>query len=443
MEGVEDIPGVALHEGLKWNWESFGEYLDALEQVPHDIDVCAQLAAWRAARLCDGRARRQPSKPANEDDIAKMRHLTTEAMRAGAIGFSTSRTILHKSVKGDPTPGLRAEEAELMGIAMGIADAGRGVIEMISDFNTPDPLTEFAMIRRLVERSGRPLSLSLAQAGFVVGWLARIARPDRAGVERWPADPRPGRAASHRLAARPSGHDQSVHRARDVRGDQGQAARRQGAHHARSVVPRAHAGGDRGEAIASAGAPRDGVRPHLPARRSAELRAAEGNLARRTGRARQPRARRTSPTTCCWKTRAARSCSRRSPTTPTSISIACGEMIAHPDTRDGPRRRRRACRHHLRRELRDLSAHPLGPRPRQGQVRSRLSGEAPDRRHRARRRPYGSRRDRAGQEGRPQRHRLRQARRCRRRRWPSIFRPAASACCRARTATTPRSSRAR
>jgi N-acyl-D-aspartate/D-glutamate deacylase len=195
MEGVEDIPGVALHEGLKWNWESFGDYLDALEQKPRDIDVCAQLAHG-ALRVYVMGERGAAIEPANEDDIAEMRYLTKEAMQAGAIGFTTSRTILHRSVKGEPTPGLRAEEDELMGIAMGIADAGRGVMELISDFDTPDPLTEFAMIRRLVERSGRPLSLSLAQAGSSSdGWrglLGLIEQASRDGLPiRGQVAPRP------------------------------------------------------------------------------------------------------------------------------------------------------------------------------------------------------------------------------------------------------------
>ena len=100
---------------------------------------------------------------ATPDDIAEMRRLTADAMRAGAIGFSTSRTLNHKTVKGDPTPSLRATEAELTGIAQGMKDAGTGVFEMISDFNQPDLDTEFGLIRRIVESSGRPLTLSLAQ----------------------------------------------------------------------------------------------------------------------------------------------------------------------------------------------------------------------------------------------------------------------------------------
>ena len=162
MEGVEDIPGAALHEGLKWNWESFGEYLDAVESRPHDIDIAAQLPHG-ALRVYVMGERGAKLEAATEQDIAEMRRLTADAMRAGALGFSTSRTLNHKTVKGDPTPSLRATEAELVGIAQGMKDAGTGVFEMISDFNQPDMQTEFGMIRRIVEGSGRPLTLSLAQ----------------------------------------------------------------------------------------------------------------------------------------------------------------------------------------------------------------------------------------------------------------------------------------
>ncbi|MCY1292169.1 Amidohydrolase family protein [compost metagenome] len=108
----------------------------------------------------DRGARREP---ATALDIAQMRELACEAMRAGAIGFSTSRSLNHRTIKGDPTPMLRATEEELTGIAMGLADAGSGVLQFVSDFDTPSPEEEFAMIRRIAERSGRPVSISLAQ----------------------------------------------------------------------------------------------------------------------------------------------------------------------------------------------------------------------------------------------------------------------------------------
>jgi len=185
MEGVEDIPGAALHEGLKWNWESFAEYLDAVESRPHDIDIAAQLPHG-ALRVYVMGERGAKLEAATEEDIAQMRKLTADAMRAGALGFSTSRTLNHKTVKGDPTPSLRATEAELAGIAQGMKDAGTGVFEMISDFNQPDMLTEFGMIRRIVEGSGRPLTLSLAQGhSSSQGWrkiLELIEKSSDAGL---------------------------------------------------------------------------------------------------------------------------------------------------------------------------------------------------------------------------------------------------------------------
>jgi N-acyl-D-aspartate/D-glutamate deacylase len=185
MEGVEDIPGAALHEGLKWNWESFAEYLDAVESRPHDIDVAAQLPHG-ALRVYVMGERGAKLEAATEEDISQMRKLTADAMRAGALGFSTSRTLNHKTVKGDPTPSLRATEAELVGIAQGMKDAGTGVFEMISDFNQPDMLTEFGMIRRIVEGSGRPLTLSLAQGhSSSQGWrkiLELIEKSSDAGL---------------------------------------------------------------------------------------------------------------------------------------------------------------------------------------------------------------------------------------------------------------------
>jgi N-acyl-D-aspartate/D-glutamate deacylase len=163
MEGVEDIPGTALHEGLDFGWESFGDYLDALEARPRDIDVAAQLphGALRVYVMGERAARLEP---ANADDIAAMRALTTQAMLDGAMGFTTTRSMNHRTAKGDPTPSLRAAADELMGIAMGVSDAGKGVLQFISDFDTPSLEEEFAMLRSLAKASGRPLSISVAQA---------------------------------------------------------------------------------------------------------------------------------------------------------------------------------------------------------------------------------------------------------------------------------------
>ena len=162
MEGVEDIPGAVLDEGIAWSWETFGEYLDAVEQRPHDIDLCAQLPHG-ALRLYVMGERAARLEQATEDDMAAMRSLATDAMHAGAIGFSTSRTLNHRTATGDPTPSLRASSAELEAIALGVADAGQGVVELISDF-WPDTDGEFELVHTMVARTGVPLSLSLAQS---------------------------------------------------------------------------------------------------------------------------------------------------------------------------------------------------------------------------------------------------------------------------------------
>jgi len=196
MEGVEDIPGAALHEGLDWSWESFAEYLDVLAARPHDIDLGAQLPHG-ALRLYVMGERGSRLEPATDDDAAEMRRLTAEAMRAGAIGVSTSRTLNHRTATGDPTPSLRASLSELESIAAGLADAGSGVFELISDF-WPEREAELALVRRLLEVSGRPLSLSLAQSHRdPEGWKVLLDE-----VAKMAADGLPVRA---QVAPRPIG----------------------------------------------------------------------------------------------------------------------------------------------------------------------------------------------------------------------------------------------
>lgn len=162
MEGVEDIPGPVMHEGLNWQWESFGEYLDTLDRLPRDIDLCT-LLPHAALRVYVMGERAIQHEQANQGDIAKMRELTRDAIQAGAFGFSTSRTISHKTLAGDLTPTLRAHEDELTGIAMGMKEAGSGFLEIVSDWNEPSPEGEFAVLRRVVEKSGRTAVFSLTQ----------------------------------------------------------------------------------------------------------------------------------------------------------------------------------------------------------------------------------------------------------------------------------------
>lgn len=184
MEGVEDIPFPVLAEGLPWSWESFPDYLDFLSTRQFDTDIGAQLphAALRVYVMGTRGANRED---ATADDIAEMRRLAKEAVIAGALGFSTSRTLNHRTSDGQPTPTLTASEAELMGIADGLREAGRGVLQFVSDFN--DPQKEAAMLRRIVEASGRPLSVSLAQADVAPeGWRALLGAIESAKNEGLP-----------------------------------------------------------------------------------------------------------------------------------------------------------------------------------------------------------------------------------------------------------------
>ncbi|HEV7457440.1 MAG TPA: amidohydrolase family protein [Roseococcus sp.] len=192
MEGVEDIPGPVLHEGLNWSWESFPEYLDTLERKARDIDIAA-LLPHGAVRVNVMGQRALRLENATADDIARMRAITAEAIAAGAFGASTSRTISHKTLAGDPTPTLKAQEEELIGLAAGMAEGGGGLLELVSDWNTPDPATEFAIVRRVAAASGQPVVFSLtARHDRTEAWKELLALSEEAmaaGLEIRPVFP--------------------------------------------------------------------------------------------------------------------------------------------------------------------------------------------------------------------------------------------------------------
>jgi N-acyl-D-amino-acid deacylase len=154
MEGVEEIPGVVLAEGLTWEWESFSDFLDALERRPHAIDVAAQVAhlPLRVYVMGDRAVRLEPARP---EDIAEMRRLTIEALHAGAFGFTTSRTNSHKTPAGDMVPSRNAEADELLGIGSALGAVGAGAFGMNSDFD--DEEGELAWMTRLAKETGRPV----------------------------------------------------------------------------------------------------------------------------------------------------------------------------------------------------------------------------------------------------------------------------------------------
>ncbi len=167
LEGVEDIPGTALSEGMTWGWESFPEYLDLLDRLRWTVDVGTQVphAALRTYVMGDRGA--DVEAAASADEIERMSQLCEEAIRAGAMGFTTSRTYVHRTSRGQQIGTLRASAEEVLGIATALRRAGTGVIQLISDAyqSTDDELVahEIELLGRIATEVGRPLSFTVQQ----------------------------------------------------------------------------------------------------------------------------------------------------------------------------------------------------------------------------------------------------------------------------------------
>ncbi|MEL7157842.1 MAG: amidohydrolase family protein, partial [Actinomycetota bacterium] len=161
MEGVEDIPGAALSEGVDFTWESFPQYLDAIEATPHAIDVGTQMPHSALRVYVMGDRGRDHEEAATEAEIGQMRELTAEALRAGALGFTTSRTINHRDKEGNQIPTLTNAPAELWGISQALAEVGFGHLEIVSDFIDLD--AEFEIFEGMADHASAPLSILLAQ----------------------------------------------------------------------------------------------------------------------------------------------------------------------------------------------------------------------------------------------------------------------------------------
>jgi N-acyl-D-aspartate/D-glutamate deacylase len=160
MEGVEDIPGAAMHEGIQWSWESFPEYLDALERKQYVMDVGTQIphGALRAYVMGERGAK---NEEATADDIKRMGELVEEALNAGALGFSTSRTMLHKAINGEPVPGTFAAHDELIGLAQAMGRCGHGVFQFATEhLNVPK---ELPWMEEVAQVTGHPVLFNLSQ----------------------------------------------------------------------------------------------------------------------------------------------------------------------------------------------------------------------------------------------------------------------------------------
>jgi N-acyl-D-amino-acid deacylase len=209
MEGVEDIPGAVMAEGLPWNWETFPEYLDALDANPRDIDVAAYLphSPLRVYAMGERGANREP---ATEEDRAKMRALAREAIEAGAVGFASSRQFIHRTKAGEQIPTFDADRAELEAIAQGLGDAGAGVVQLV--LNTPFQSwdSELRLLRGVARASGRPATFSMgaSNSGPDTVWKQALAIVDDANtageVVSAQVFPRPiGMVTGHELSVNP------------------------------------------------------------------------------------------------------------------------------------------------------------------------------------------------------------------------------------------------
>jgi N-acyl-D-aspartate/D-glutamate deacylase len=181
MEGVEDIPGTALDEGMSWNWESFPEYLDELERMPRVMDIAAQVphGAVRAYVMGDRGAHNEKATP---EDIEAMADVVREAIEAGAVGFSTTRTVLHRAKDGELAAGTTASGDELIGIGLAMGEAGSGVFELASDMMPPEP--EFSWMTEVSRESGRPVTFACLQSDIdPEGWrrLLELTEEGNAG----------------------------------------------------------------------------------------------------------------------------------------------------------------------------------------------------------------------------------------------------------------------
>jgi N-acyl-D-aspartate/D-glutamate deacylase len=193
MEGVEDIPGAALSEGIEWSWEHFEEYLDAVDGASKMLDVGAQVphGAVRAYVMGERGAK---NEPATADDIAAMARIVRAGIEAGALGFSTSRTIAHMAIDGEPVPGTFAAEDELFGIGAALGDLGAGVFELApagalgEDLAAPE--REMAWMRKLAGTIKRPVSFVLTQNDHdPVSWRRMLELCSAAAAEGAPVRP--------------------------------------------------------------------------------------------------------------------------------------------------------------------------------------------------------------------------------------------------------------
>jgi len=185
MEGVEDIPGAALTEGMEWSWETYPEFLDAVEAKPHVLDF-GSLVPHGAVRAYVMGERGVHNEDASAEDIARMARIVRDGIKAGALGFSTSRTSIHKAKStGEHVPGTYAAMDEVFGLGMALKEAGAGVFQMAIEHHEADE--NFSWMKRLAQETGRPVLFNLVQADKAPDlWREMLKKLDEAGKEGIP-----------------------------------------------------------------------------------------------------------------------------------------------------------------------------------------------------------------------------------------------------------------
>jgi N-acyl-D-aspartate/D-glutamate deacylase len=210
MEGVEDIPGTALAEGIDWQWESFPEYLDALERMPRALDLGTQIGHGPVRYYVMGE-RGARNEPATAQEIARMAELVREAIAAGALGFSTSRTIVHRAITGEPVPGTFAAEEELFGIGRALGELGAGLFELAPagamGEDLAAPAREVDWMRRLSREIRRPVTFALNQNDVAKDlWRDLLRQVDEARAEGAQIRPQVGSRATTLLIGHQTFH---------------------------------------------------------------------------------------------------------------------------------------------------------------------------------------------------------------------------------------------
>ena len=326
MAGVEDIPGVVMVDGLPWDWETFPEYLDALDSRQRDIDVAAYLPHSPLRVYVMGQ-RGADREPATDDDLEQMRELAKEAIEVGALGFASSRFSFHKTASGELIPTYDAAQAEIAAIADGVADGGGGLIQFVPDIAAGGYANVLQQVFEAAQDAGLPVTFTLGNRQLRRPDLARRDHADREVQLRWQPGHRDHRSdvpSSNRFGHRARADRQPVRVLPELPRNRRSAAGGASGRDAQTRSARTHPGRQACRRRPSAALPGAGVGLDLPADRRPDLRAGPVDLHCGAGPAHAASAPWRRPTTGCSTTTATPCCWWQWPTSRTTRSTRSG-----------------------------------------------------------------------------------------------------------------------